>query len=112
MFRRNRHVERRTAITAMAAKQVAKEIKVKIEPARDGPDEIFRLLQALDPCHQPVAGGVILQVKQRGDHRGSSGSTGGSAGGAVSAVARRKISSRLSSPADPENVWATSASVP
>src|SRR3984957_4954699 len=112
MFRRNRQAARRRPAARVSQEKITDEIKVKIKPARDGADEIFRLLQPLEPGDQPVAGRMILQVKQRGDHLVSTGSTGGAAGGGRLPPAPGKISPRLSSPVDPENFSASSASVP
>src|SRR5208282_2364412 len=100
---------------AEPAKNVPKEIKIEIESAHDGADQVFGLLEPLEPADQPVADRVVLQVEQRGDHRSvQGGSTGGTAGALVpeSLVARKKISSRLVSPGCSENFRVTSSSVP
>src|SRR5665213_2035223 len=108
-LRRSQRAGRRNRAVAVAAKEVAEKIKIKIKRARDGTKKIFRLLEPPEPRDEPVAGRVVLQVAERGDHLDSTGSTGGSAG---SLVARKKISSRLASPDCAENFCVTSASVP
>src|SRR5579859_7631479 len=114
MSGRQRQVGRRLRAAGITPEQVAEEVPIKIKPADDGTNEIFRLFQPLKPADQPVADGVILQVEQRGNHRSFPGGNGGAAAGAaglVSLVARKKISSRLASPGCSENFRVTSSSV-
>src|SRR5579859_184448 len=114
MSRRQRQVGPRLPAAGITPEQVAEEVPIKIKPADDGADEIFRLFQPLKPADQPVADGVILQVEQRRNHRSFPGGNGAAAGaaGLVSLVARKKISSRLVSPGCSENFRVTSSSVP
>ncbi len=53
VFRRNGQIGHRPPTEP--AKQVTEDIKVEIESAHDGADEVFRLLEPLEPADQPVA---------------------------------------------------------
>src|SRR5208337_4876050 len=45
-------------------------IPIEVKPANDPADQIFRLLEPLDPHHRAVPDRVVLQIKQGRDHNG------------------------------------------
>src|SRR5665213_620559 len=95
IFRRSQHGR-------PAVAKGAKDIGVKIKSAHDGARQVLGLLQTADARDQPILQRVPQIIKKR-PHHGVL---------LVSAVARKKISSRLASPDCSENLWRTSPRVP
>jgi hypothetical protein len=81
---------------------VTEEIKIEIEKPDDGSGEVLWFSQALKTHEHAILEGLSLEIEQRADHGVF----------LMSAVARKKTSSRLASPACSENLCRISSMVP